>query len=287
MTRVSSAPAAVVAAAAAVVVAVLPSAATCRLRLAVMRRLQRVGVRAPVRLAQAAAGAGAGGGRQGGGAAGGGARGGGAGGGQEAANDDRPAFVDYPEEFTQASRQRIGGDDGARSRSSSTGRHGDRDRQRGAGGACRSFKLPLSNHLVLPDGTTVPGTDYYVPGSVLPRRGGSEEPARARLRAGSRTSSSTTARSGRWTAPSAHPASNYASVAWFASPNPAAQRLGLGPEVSRQGHRDRRSQRRPGPRVRVRQRLAVPRAAARHLQVPLQRDVPVRCADDEGGRSID
>ncbi len=29
------------------------------------------------------------------------------------------------------------------------------------------FKLPLSNHLVKPDGTAVAGTEYYVPGSVL------------------------------------------------------------------------------------------------------------------------
>jgi len=33
--------------------------------------------------------------------------------------------------------------------------------------AVQLFKLPLSNHLVKPDGSAVPGTEYYVPGSVL------------------------------------------------------------------------------------------------------------------------
>jgi hypothetical protein len=37
----------------------------------------------------------------------------------------------------------------------------------GASGAISQFKLPLANHLTRPDGTSVPGTDYYVPGSVL------------------------------------------------------------------------------------------------------------------------
>ena len=36
----------------------------------------------------------------------------------------------------------------------------------GASGAIQQFKLPLTNHLVKPDGTAL-GNDYYVPGSVL------------------------------------------------------------------------------------------------------------------------
>ena len=36
-----------------------------------------------------------------------------------------------------------------------------------AQGAVQMFKLPLSNHLVKPDGTAVAGNEYYVPGSIL------------------------------------------------------------------------------------------------------------------------
>jgi hypothetical protein len=36
-----------------------------------------------------------------------------------------------------------------------------------AAGAVQQFKLPLTNHLVKPDGSTVPRTEYYVPGSVM------------------------------------------------------------------------------------------------------------------------
>jgi hypothetical protein len=34
-------------------------------------------------------------------------------------------------------------------------------------GAISLFKLPLSNHLVKPDGSAVQRTDFYVPGSIL------------------------------------------------------------------------------------------------------------------------
>jgi len=111
------------------------------------------------------AGGGAGGGRgQGAGAAGG--QGAGRGAGVRAAGDDRPAFIDYPEEFTKR-RGNV---------SAATMDQIKKFVEEGGtviaiGGAAQSavsmFKLPLSNHLVKADGTTIPGTDYYVPGSVL------------------------------------------------------------------------------------------------------------------------
>jgi hypothetical protein len=99
------------------------------------------------------------------GAGGGGGRGGG-GAQPKAANDDRPAFTDYPEEFTKrrgnvsaATMDQIKKfvDEGGTVIAIGNA----------AQAAVSVFKLPLSNHLVLPDGKNVPGTDYYVPGSVL------------------------------------------------------------------------------------------------------------------------
>ncbi len=111
-----------------------------------------------------AAGAGAAGGGQG--AAGQGGGRGGAAPGQRAAGDDRPPFVDYPEDVTK----RRG------SVSAATMEHIKKFVEDGgtviaigsaAQAAVSIFKLPLSNHLVKADGTAIAGTDYYVPGSVL------------------------------------------------------------------------------------------------------------------------
>ena len=102
------------------------------------------------------------------GAAAGAAQGGGRGAaaGQRAAGDDRPAFVDYPEEFTKR-------------RGNVSAQTMDQIRKfveeggtviaigSAAQAAVSIFKLPLSNHLVKADGTAIAGTDYYVPGSVL------------------------------------------------------------------------------------------------------------------------
>ena len=80
--------------------------------------------------------------------------------------DFRPAFVDYPEEFTKR-RGNV---------TAATMEHIKKFVEEGGtiiaiGGAApaaiATFKLPLANHLVRADGTAVPGTDYYVPGSVL------------------------------------------------------------------------------------------------------------------------
>src|SRR5262245_45973674 len=57
--------------------------------------------------------------------------------------------------------------------------------------------------------------------------------------------------------------------------NSAPKRLGVGPEVSRQRHRDGRGQRRQGPRDSVRERADLPLAAARKLQAVFQRTVSV------------
>jgi len=125
----------------------------------------------------------AGAGRAGGGAGGAGAAGGGAGaaggqsigpggggrgggGGARAANDDRPAPIPWPEEYT-------------RRRGSITAATMEKIKEfietggtivvvgGAANAAVAQFKLPLTNHLVKPDGTGIAGTDYYVPGSVL------------------------------------------------------------------------------------------------------------------------
>jgi len=116
----------------------------------------------------AGAGAGAGAGAAGGGGRGGGGRGQGAGGGQGVKDpkDDRPAPTPWEDEYT-------------RRRGSVTAGTLDKLREFveqggtivAVGPAAQAmigqFKLPLGNHLVRPDGTNVPGTDYYVPGSVL------------------------------------------------------------------------------------------------------------------------
>jgi hypothetical protein len=99
---------------------------------------------------------------------GGGGRGGGrgAGAGAKDPNDKRPPFVDYPEAYTKR-------------RGNVTAATMEKIRQfvqdggtvlaiGGASeGAISLFKLPLSNHLVKPDGSAVQRTEYYVPGSVL------------------------------------------------------------------------------------------------------------------------
>ena len=112
--------------------------------------------------------AGAGGAAAAGAAAGGGGRGqgGGRGGGQRAAGDDRPAFVDYPEEFTKRR-----GAISAKTTELLKAFVNEGGTIVAIGGAASSaiqvFGLPLSNHLVRADGTNIPGTDYFVPGSVL------------------------------------------------------------------------------------------------------------------------
>ena len=155
--------AAVAADVAAAVAAVAPAAATCRRRLAAMRGRRGGGWRgggagAARRRRRGAAARGGGAARAAGAAAAPAMR----------AADDRPApFVDYPEEFTKRRGNVTRGDDGEDQEVRRGGRHGRRDRQRGAGGASQLFKLPLSNHLVKADGAAIAGTDYYVPGSVL------------------------------------------------------------------------------------------------------------------------
>jgi hypothetical protein len=113
----------------------------------------------PARGAGAGAAAQAGGGR-------GGGRGGGQGAGEKNPADFRAPFVDYPEEFTKR-------------RGNVTAATMEKIKEfvdqggtvLAIGGAAQSavqfFKLPLSNHLVKPDGTNVAGNEYYVPGSVL------------------------------------------------------------------------------------------------------------------------
>ena len=63
----------------------------------------------------------------------------------------------------------------------------------------------------------------------------------------------------------------------------AAQRLGVGPAVSRSGGVDHRSARRQGPRRAVRQRDRLARAAARHVQAAVQRRL-LRQRDVDRGR---
>ncbi len=105
-------------------------------------------------------------------AAGAGAQAGGRGGrgggqaGARAANDDRPAPLPEPEKY-------------ARRRGSLTAEGFAALRQfvedggtiiamgSSANGAVQQFKLPLTNHLVKADGSAIPRTDYYVPGSIL------------------------------------------------------------------------------------------------------------------------
>ena len=57
-------------------------------------------------------------------------------------------------------------------------------------------------------------------------------------------------------------------------PDAAAQRVGVGPELPRGRRGGRRGQRRQGQGVPVRARGDVPRPAARHVQVRVQRDLP-------------
>ena len=62
-------------------------------------------------------------------------------------------------------------------------------------------------------------------------------------------------------------------VAWIDFAQLAAQRLGVGPAVSRSGGRGHRGADRQGTPRAVRARDHVARAAARHVQVPVQRDL--------------
>jgi hypothetical protein len=109
-------------------------------------------------------------GAAGGAAAAGQGRGGGrgGGGGAQAKNpaDFRAPFVDYPEEFTKRR-----GNVSAATMEKIQQFVNEGGTVLAIGGAAQSavqvFKLPLSNHLVKPDGTAVSGTEYYVPGSVL------------------------------------------------------------------------------------------------------------------------
>ena len=113
------------------------------------------------------------------------------------------------------------------------------------------------------------GSDkFYVPGSIVrvavdptaPSAAGSEEHS---------TCSSTTARSSasRRTPPPWHPPGDVVRLGI-----PAAQWLGVGTELPRRRHHRIRSDGRAGTRVCVWTGDHVPRAAARHVQVPVQRD---------------
>jgi Zinc carboxypeptidase len=109
----------------------------------------------------------AGGGAGAAGGAGRGAGGRGAGGtGAKDPVDKRPAFVDYPEEFT---RRRGNVTPATLEKIKQLVQDGGTILAIGAAseGAISLFKLPLSNHLVKPDGSAVQRTDFYVPGSVL------------------------------------------------------------------------------------------------------------------------
>jgi hypothetical protein len=108
-------------------------------------------------------GAGAGAGAAG---AGRGAGGRGAGGGAKDPADKRPPFVDYPEEFT---KRRGNVTAATLEKVKQFVQDGGTILAIGAAseGAISMFKLPLSNHLVKPDGSPVQRTDFYVPGSVL------------------------------------------------------------------------------------------------------------------------
>ena len=93
-------------------------------------------------------------------------RGGRAGTPARAEGDDRPAPIPLPEKFTRrqgaisadglTALKRFVEDGGTIIAIGSS-----------AGGAIQQFNLPLANHLVNTDGTPLPRTDYFVPGSLL------------------------------------------------------------------------------------------------------------------------
>jgi hypothetical protein len=95
----------------------------------------------------------------------GGGRGAGAGG-VKAPNDDRPDPLPIPEKYTR--RQ---GNITAEGQAALRQFVEDGGTIIAIGGASNSaialFKLPLTSHLVKADGSAIPGTDYYVPGSIL------------------------------------------------------------------------------------------------------------------------
>ena len=109
-------------------------------------------------------------------------------------------------------------------------------------GAVQQFGLPVTNHL-LENGNALPREKFYVPGAVLrvavddtnPLAHGLDKELDVffdndpvfKLGAG---------RGGQ----------GLRRVAWFADAHAAAQRLGVGPAVSRQGRADHRDQRRQG-----------------------------------------
>ena len=145
---------------------------------------------------------------------------------------------------------------------------------------CRCSSCRLSNHLVKPDGTAVGSNEYYVPGSVLRVAVDPKNP----LAHGYGTEADIFFdNSPVWKldpkagAPGvvAHP------VAWFSSPEPLRSGWAWGQKFLDKGIQMAEAQRRQGPRVRVRQRAGVPDAAARQLQVLLQRHVPVGGAGHE------
>ncbi len=83
-----------------------------------------------------------------------------------AANDDRPAPLPEPEKWAKrrgsltpegfAALKQFVQDGGTIIAIGSA-----------TNGAIQQFQLPLTNHLVKADGTVIPRTDYYVPGSIL------------------------------------------------------------------------------------------------------------------------
>ena len=151
-----------------------------------------------------------------------------------------------------------------------------------ANGAIQLFKLPLTNHLVA-DGQPL-GAHRVLRAWLSPaRRGRSEEPARARLRRPGghllRQQPGVEARR------AAGAGANLRAVAWFNESRSRCAAAGPGARsTSTRASQMAEANVGTGPRVPVRQRAAVPLAAARHLQVLLQRDLLVRRAGDEGGR---
>ena len=126
----------------------------------------------------------------------------------------------------------LGADAGADQAVRAGGRHAHRDRQRREG-AVQQFELPLTNHLV-ENGSAAAAREVLRAGRGAARRGRRHEPAGARARQELDVffDNNPVFKLGAEAA-----GKGLRRVAWFARRRAAAQRLGLGPAVSRQGRR--------------------------------------------------
>ena len=134
-----------------------------------------------------------------------------------------------------------------------------------------TFGLPVGNKLVDAAGASLPAAQYYVPGSILRVKVDIAHPLAHGLRADTDVYFDN---SPVFTLPADAQARGLTPIAWFDSPTPLRSGWAWGQQHLERGVGDRRGAGGEGIPRALRPGDHVPRPAARHVQVPLQRHPP-------------